>query len=68
MINLNRSVEHSNPNRQELDTEKYSLGWFNGLIGSEPEEIENDSYCHGYCLGRREYLARKCSIRLPITA
>lgn len=68
MINLNRSVEHSNPNRQELDIEKYSLGWFDGLIGSEPEEIENDSYWHGYCLGRREYLARKRSIRLPIAA
>jgi hypothetical protein len=35
MINLNRSVEHSNPDRQGLDVEKYSLGWFDGLTGSD---------------------------------
>ena len=68
MINLNRSVEHPNPDRQELSVEKYSLEWFDGLIGSDPEEITNDSYWYGYCLGRREYLATKRGIELPIAA
>jgi hypothetical protein len=68
MINLNKSLEHPNPNRQGLDIEKYSLGWFDGLTGSDPEEIENDSYWHGYCLGRREYLFSKRGIELLIAA
>ena len=63
MINSYLSVEQENREKQEqqrieaqieLDTDLYSLGLFDGLIGSEPTQLEEQSYWSGYCLGQRE--------------
>lgn len=66
---MNKSnIDRNFLNRQELEIEKYSLGWFDGLVGLDPEEITNDSYWYGYCLGRREYLVTKRGIELSLAA
>ena len=45
-------------------TEKYSGGWFDGLIGENPLYPENSEYWTGYCLGNREYWCRKKGVEL----
>ena len=49
----------------ELDTDLYSLGWFDGLIGSEPTQLEEQSYWEGYQVGQREYWAKKLGVEIP---
>lgn len=65
MFNLHKSVEQRSLERQELEANLYSLGWFDGLIGSNPTQPENNSYWLGYSLGCREYWAKKLEVKLP---
>ncbi|VEP16500.1 conserved hypothetical protein [Hyella patelloides LEGE 07179] len=48
-----------------LDTDLYSLGWFEGLMNSEPTQVEEQSYWSGYSLGQREYWAKKLGVEIP---
>ncbi len=45
-------------------TEKYSVGWFEGLIGEKPLYPENEDYWSGYSLGNREYWCSKKGVEL----
>ncbi|VEP14142.1 conserved hypothetical protein [Hyella patelloides LEGE 07179] len=74
MINLYLSLEQKNRERQEwervnqqtnLDTDLYSVGWFDGLMNSEPTQLEEQSYWSGYSLGQREYWAKKLGVEIP---
>ena len=74
MFNLSVSVEQEKRERQELDqvhkeasrnTDLYSGGFFDGLIGLEPSKPEKHSYWSGYQTGYREYWAGKLSVEIP---
>jgi hypothetical protein len=74
MFNLHLSVEQENREKQELDrihdeasleTELYSAGFFDGLIGLEPSNPEKHSYWDGYETGYREYWAKKLGVEIP---
>ena len=74
MFNLDLSVEQEKRERQELDrnhdeaslnTDFYSGGFFDGLIGLEPSKPEEHSYWSGYQTGYREYWATKLSVEIP---
>lgn len=74
MINLQVSVEQENRKRQQvetreaeasLNTDLYSGGFFDGLIGSEPLYPEIYSYWSGYQTGYREYWAGRLSVEIP---
>ena len=74
MFNLHLSVDKKNRkeqefevNRQEttLNTDLYSLGYFEGIIGLEPSQPEQHSYWSGYQIGCREYWAKKLSVVIP---
>lgn len=74
MFNLSVSVEQEKRERQELDqvhkeaglnTDLYSGGFFDGLIGLEPNHPEKHSYWSGYQVGYREYWAAKLSVEIP---
>ena len=45
-------------------TEKYSVGWFDGLIGENPMYPENSEYWSGYSLGYREYWCKEKGVTL----
>jgi hypothetical protein len=66
MIDIQTSVEQKSLERQELETDLYSVGWFDGLIGCHPVMPENNSYWYGYQLGAREYWAKKLEVEIPI--
>ncbi len=53
---------------ENLDTDLYSGGFFDGLIGSEPLYPEKSSYWSGYQIGYREYWAGKLSVEIPASA
>lgn len=74
MFNLYISVEQQDRERQELDavhneaslnTDLYSGGFFDGLIGLEPSAPEQHSYWSGYQIGCREYWAKKLGVVIP---
>lgn len=74
MFNLPVSVEQASRERQEIDrihdeaslnTDLYSGGFFDGLIGCEPSHPEQHSYWSGYQTGYREYWAVKLSVEIP---
>lgn len=74
MTYLHVSLEQSNLEQQELDrihdeaslnTDLYSGGFFDGLIGCEPSRPEQHSYWEGYQTGYREYWAVKRSTEIP---
>ena len=74
MFDMYLSVDQENREKQELErineqashhTDLYSLGWFDGLIGSEPTQLEEQSYWSGYSLGQREYWAKKLGVEIP---
>ncbi len=50
--------------RSESQTEKYSRGWFDGLIGDKPMYPENSDYWSGYSLGYREYWCKQKGVTL----
>ena len=56
---LRKSAHRSKP-----PTEKYSEGWFNGLIGENPMYPENSDYWSGYSLGNREFWCSKKGVEL----
>ncbi len=62
-----RTVEQQQAKSSEenLDTDLYSGGFFDGLIGSEPLYPEKSSYWSGYQTGYREYWAGKLSVEIP---
>ncbi len=47
------------------NTDLYSAGWFDGLIGLEPSQVEKYIYWQGYQLGLREYWAKKLKVEIP---
>lgn len=74
MNNLYLSVEQSIREQQgsqareaeaSLNTDLYSGGFFDGLIGLEPSRPEEHSYWSGYQIGYREYWAAKLSVEIP---
>lgn len=74
MFNLPVSVEQENRERQDqershdepsLNTDLYSEGYFEGYIGAEPSQPEQDSYWAGYQIGCREYWAKKLGVEIP---
>lgn len=74
MFNLHLSVEQEKREQQgleareaeaNLETDLYSGGFFDGLIGSEPLHPEIYSYWSGYQTGYREYWAGKLSVEIP---
>ncbi|BAZ47340.1 hypothetical protein NIES4102_43860 (plasmid) [Chondrocystis sp. NIES-4102] len=74
MNNLYLSVEQSIEEQQgkrarevetSLNTDLYSGGFFDGLIGVEPSRPEQHSYWSGYQTGYREYWAAKLSVEIP---
>jgi hypothetical protein len=74
MNNIYTSVEQSSRERQELEareseanleTDSYSAGFFDGLIGLEPSNPERHSYWSGYEIGYREYWAKKLGVEIP---
>ena len=74
MINSSISVDEENRERQELnliheeasrETDWYSGGFFDGLIGLEPSHPEKHSYWSGYEIGYREYWAKKLGVEIP---
>ena len=57
MFNLHLSVDQTNRERQgleardieaSLNTDTYSVGYFDGLIGEKPSHPEQHSYWSGY--------------------
>ncbi len=65
----NRIPEASNrlrksANQPKPPTEKYSGGWFDGLIGDKPMYPENSDYWSGYSLGYREFWCRHKGVTL----
>ena len=74
MINSYLSVEQEKRERQEIDrihdeaslnTDLYSGGYFDGLIGDKPTHPEIHSYWSGYETGCREYWAKKLNVEIP---
>jgi hypothetical protein len=74
MFDLHLSVEQEKREKQELDrihneanleTDMYSEGFFDGLIGEEPSTPERHSYWSGYSIGYREYWANKRGVKIP---
>lgn len=59
------AVEQQKPEEEGLNTDLYSGGYFDGLIGLEPSQPENQSYWEGYQIGYREYWAGKLSVEIP---
>ena len=47
------------------ETDTYSLGFFDGIIGSEPTKPEKHSYWEGYQIGCREYWVKKLKVEIP---
>ena len=73
MFDLYTSVEQSRREQQglearkveaSLNTDLYSVGYFDGLIGCEPSHPEEHSYWSGYQIGYREYWAGKLSVEI----
>ena len=74
MFNLDLSVEQSIREQQgieardieaSLNTDTYSVGYFEGYIGSEPTHPEHRSYWAGYQIGNREYWAKERGVVMP---
>jgi hypothetical protein len=74
MFNLHLSVEQSLREQQgkrarevetSLNTDLYSVGYFDGLIGLEPSHPEKHSYWEGYQIGSREFWAKKLGVEIP---
>ena len=51
-------------NQPKPPTEKYSVGWFDGLIGENPMYPENSDYWSGYSLGYREFWCKQKGVEL----
>lgn len=49
----------------DLDTDLYSVGYFDGLIDAKPIRLEKQSYWEGYQIGQREYWAQKLGVEIP---
>ena len=74
MINSYLSVDQENRQKQGLEerdieaglnTDSYSVGYFEGFIGAEPSHPEQHSYWSGYQIGCREYWAKKLRVVIP---
>lgn len=74
MFNLDLSVDQENLERQglevrdieaSLNTDSYSVGFFDGLNGYQPTHPEQHSYWQGYQIGNREYWAAELSVEIP---
>ena len=74
MIDSYLSVEQSKREQQGIEardleasreTDWYSGGFFDGLIGLEPSHPEKHSYWSGYEIGYREYWAKKLKVEIP---
>ena len=73
-MNIALQLEQEKRERQGLEeyeaensreTDSYSLGFFDGLIGSDPMNPEKHSYWSGYETGNREYWAKKLKVEIP---
>ena len=61
----NLLVVQKQKQEERLNTDIYSLGYFEGIIGLEPSQPEQHSYWSGYQIGSREYWAKKLSVVIP---
>ena len=50
----------------ETNTELYSAGWFDGLMGYSPELPHFKDYWDGYAIGYREYCCGLSGVEIPI--
>ena len=46
------------------ETDLYSEGKFDGIIGDEPTQIESQSYWEGYQVGLRKYWEKRKGIEI----
>ena len=58
------NIGNKSPYQPESPTEKYSGGWFHGLIGENPMYPENSEYWSGYSLGYREFWCKQKGVAL----
>ncbi len=58
------NTDKESTNQPKPTTEKYSEGWFHGLIDENPMYPENSDYWSGYCLGNREFWCSKKGVTL----
>ena len=74
MFDMYLNIDEENREKQGLDliheeasqnTDLYSAGWFDGLIGLEPSQVEKYIYWQGYQLGLREHWAKKLKVEIP---
>ena len=59
------AVEEQIIEEASRETDWYSGGFFDGLIGLEPSHPEKQSYWSGYEIGSREYWAKKLGVEIP---
>ena len=50
----------------EINTELYSAGWFDGLMGYSPKLPHFKDYWDGYAIGYREYCCSLLGVSIPI--
>ena len=48
----------------DKETDYFSVGKFDGLIGGEPTRVEDRGYWSGYQIGLRQYWAKKLGITI----
>lgn len=63
--NRERQGLEAKNNEPSLNTNLYSAGYFEGYIGAEPSQPEQNSYWSGYQIGCREYWAKKLGVEIP---
>ncbi len=58
-------AEEQKHQEASVETDMYSAGFFDGLIGLEPSAPERHSYWSGYETGYREYWVKKLGVEIP---
>ena len=60
------NLSQAESEEQQLDTEIYSLGWFDGITNTKPAQklLANNDYWLGYALGNREHWAKQYQVSL----
>lgn len=69
MLNIALEIEQEQRKQSdgaaiEKETDYFSVGKFDGLIGCQPTQVENHGYWSGYQIGLRKYWASKKGIEL----
>lgn len=62
---IERSHSSNVHSERELDTDLYSTGWFDGLMGYSPDLPHLIDYWEGYALSYREYCCGLLGVAIP---